>query len=262
MTELCFWSVADGEYAYMLQALVDSYRRVGMSEDFHVFCDRPIAGATQQPLGRIDKTLYLFKLRLLQERVSRLPYGYFAFLDADNYFVRKPRSILELMQGAPVHSSLESDCCDPAALRPDWWGCPLQRYVALMRERGVESPRVFNVNAGFFVVAREAVTTFFELAMSFWEHARAAGHTFTEEAPLAYATHRLCKDPELHLMSRHFDVWSCDWIGNYSGRLPDGQPWIFRDYMTGRDQQVNPAIVHAMRSKHALAKAGARRGAA
>ena len=74
--------------------------------------------------------------------------------------------------------------------------------------------------------------------------------------PLAYATHMLCADPERHLMRRHFDVWACDWTGHYAGRLPDGKEWLFRDYFTDEAHRVNPAVVHAMRSKDALVRAG------
>ena len=257
MRELAFWSIGDGPYAAMLQTLVSSFRAVGGQEDFHAFSDRPIAGAVTHPVGAFDKQHFLFKLRFLSSEVAKLPYQFFAFLDADNYFVRRPpRPLLELMQRAPLHSFLESDCTDPANNRPDWWGCPLPRYVALMREQGVRSSTVHNVNAGFWIVHRHAIDTVCRLVFAFWERARQAGFTFTEEAPLAYATHMLCGDPGLHLMRAHFDVWACDWTGCFRDRLPDGHSWTFRDYMSGREHQVNPAVVHAMRSKQALIAAG------
>jgi hypothetical protein len=43
-----------------------------------------------------------------------------------------------------------------------------------------------------------------------------------------------------------------DWTGHYRDVLPDGQPWSFVDYFTEERILVNPAIVHAMRSKTAL----------
>ncbi|MBM3883526.1 MAG: hypothetical protein FJ387_28115 [Verrucomicrobia bacterium] len=38
--------------------------------------------------------------------------------------------------------------------------------------------------------------------------------------------------------------------------MPDGQPWWFVDYFSGERFLVSPAIVHAMRSKEALAALG------
>lgn len=255
MRELCFWSVGDGPYALMMQTLVASYRAVGMTDDFHAFSDRPIAGAIHHPIGPFDKTLYLFKLRFLQSEVARLDYRYFAFLDADNYFVRKPSDLLGLMHKSPLHSFLESDCAASDNRRPDWWSCPLPEYVRLMRECGVTTPGVYNVNAGFFIVHRDAIEAVCRLACEFWEHAYRAGYVFTEEAPLAYATHMLCVDPAAHLMRNLFDVWSCDWTGSFAGRLPTGEDWTFQDYMTGAPHKVNPAIVHAMRSNAAMVRA-------
>lgn len=261
MHDLCYWSVGDGRYAAMLETMVRSCRNVGVREDFHAFSDRQIPGTTTHRLGPIDKRHYLFKIELLK-RLESLHYRYFAFLDADNFFVRAPPPLLDLMQLSPIHSALESDCTDAGAKRADWWGCPLPRYVSLMRERGVQSERVYNVNAGFFIVHRDAIRTVCGLVASFWEHSRAAGYLFTEEAPLAYATHMLCGDPDRHQMRNFFDVWSCDWTGNFDNRLPNGEAWTFRDYMTDEPHLVNPAVVHAMRSKQALVRAAASGGRA
>lgn len=248
----CYWSVVDGDYARMMQSVVDSARRVGVFKDFHIWTDRPIEGATCHPYRTLDKTLYLFKLHFLRDEVRRLDYDYFVWLDADTYFVRPPGDLLRLMQGSPVHASLESDACDPANVRPDWWGCSLKNYATLMRFLGVRSQAIFNVNAGFWIVHRDVIDTFCTLALEFWELSKAAGYEFTEEPPLAYATHMLCGNPHLHTLRHTAAVWASDWTGCYTDALPDGREWEFVDYFSERRFMVNPAIVHAMRSKGAL----------
>jgi hypothetical protein len=248
----CYWSVVDGSYAEMMQSVVASARQVGVFKDFHIWTDRPIDGATCHPAANFDKTFYLFKLRFLRDEVSKLDYDYFVWLDADSYFVRDPGDLLRLMQGSPVHSSLESDACLPENVRPDWWDCSLKNYVTLMRFMGVRSHAVFNVNAGFWIVHHDVINRFCELAFDFWDLATKAGCEFTEEPPLAYATHMLCGNPYLHTLRQTADVWASDWTGSYAGRLPDGKPWDFVDYFSLQAFQVNPAIVHAMRSKDAL----------
>ena len=258
----CYWSVVDGSYAEMMQSVVDSARHVGVFKDFHVWTDRPINGATCHPAAQFDKTLYLFKLRFLRDEVSRLDYDYFVWLDADSYFVRDPGDLLRLMQGSPVHSSLESDACLPENVRPDWWGCSLKNYVTLMRFMGVRSRAIYNVNAGFWIVQREAINRFCELAFEFWDLATKAGCEFTEEPPLAYATHMLCGNPYLHTLRQTADLWASDWTGCYAGRLPDGKPWQFVDYFSQQTFPVNPAIVHAMRSKEILRDLALRNSAA
>lgn len=258
----CYWSVVDGDYSQMMQSVVDSARQVGVFKDFHVWTDRPINGATCHPAAKFDKSLYLFKLRFLRDEVSRLDYDYFVWLDADSYFVRDPGDLLRLMQGSPVHSSLESDACLAENVRQDWWDCSLKNYATLMRFMGVRSRAIFNVNAGFWIVHRDVISRFCELAFDFWDLANRAGCEFTEEPPLAYATHMLCGNPYLHTLRQTSDVWASDWTGCYAGRLPDGKPWEFVDYFSEQSFQVNPAIVHAMRSKEILCQMAARNSAA
>jgi hypothetical protein len=78
-----------------------------------------------------------------------LPDEWFVWLDADTWFVRHPGHPLRVLARAPVHASLESDACRPENQRPDWWGCPLAKYAALMRSMEVRNKAIFNVNAGF-----------------------------------------------------------------------------------------------------------------
>src|SRR5208282_2993484 len=113
-------------------------------------------------------------------------------------------------------------------------------------------------NAGFWIVQRDVINRFCELAFEFWDLATKAGCEFTEEPPLAYATHMLCGNPYLHTLRQTSDVWASDWTGCYAGRLPDGKPWEFTDYFSEQGFQVNPAIVHAMRSKEILCELGGR----
>ena len=255
MPRVCFWSIGDGKHSYILQALVDSFHAVGMKEDFHVFADRKIEGATTHSVGTFNKKRFLFKFDFLRDRVKELDYDLFIFLDADNYFVRKPPFPLEnLMQGASIHAFFENDCtkADPHKL---WWRCPVGEFVHLMRECGITDEKVYNVNAGFFIVQREAIDVVCGLALDFWENASRHGYELTEEAPLAYAAQMLCNHPEKHLLRDHFNVWCSDWKGYYTDRMPDGKEWIFPDYMTLEPYTVNPAIIHAIRSKEAMVNA-------
>jgi hypothetical protein len=234
---------------------------VGVFKDFHLWTDRPIPDAVHHPLEPFDKRHYLFKLTFLRDRVSQLNYDYFIWLDADTWFVRHPGDVLRVLSGAPVHASLESDACRPDHQRPDWWDCPLAEYAALMRAMGVRSRAIFNVNAGFWMVHHDVIETFCQLCLDFWAVSRHRGYTFTEEAPLAYATHLLCGNPYEHTLRATADVWASDWTGQFRDRLPDQQPWFFQDYFSGEQFLVSPAMVHAMRSKGALAAYGAQQPA-
>ncbi len=249
----CYWSVGDGEYADMLRSTVRSARAVGVDTDFHIWADRAIDGAVVHPLTSFgNRWGCLFKFDFLRDRVRALDYDYFIWLDADTYFVRNPGDVLRVMHGSPVHATLECDAVSRRNTRSDWWDCPLLMYVWLMQMKGVRSRSIFNVNGGFFIVHREAIDTFCRLAVEFLEFCRAYGYVFVDEVPLAYVTHMLCADPFPHTLSATSDLWASDWTGCYQDRLPDGQPWTTTNYFTGEPMTVNPAIVHAMRSKAAM----------
>lgn len=251
----CYWSVVDGEYAIMAQAVVNSARQAGVFRDFHIWTDRPINGAICHEVGQVEKWGCLFKLTFLRDAVRRLNYDYFVWLDSDTYFVRHPGDVLRVLQGSPLHIALESDVCLPQNQRTDWWGCPNQQFAALMRAKGVRSKAIFNVNGGLFIVHRDAVETVFNLAYDFWQFCRGQNLTFNDEPLLAYAMQMLCGNPYVHTVRKTADLWASDWTGCFRDQLPDGQPWWFVDYFTGENVPVNPAIVHVMRSKTALLKA-------
>lgn len=254
MKEVCYWSVGDGDFGYMLQSLVSSYRSVGMKEDFLAFSDREIDGAQTQILKSFDKSFYLFKFSFL-EYLKKFPYRYFIFIDADSYFVRKPHSILKFMKNSPIHSFLESDLTVPS-IRQDWHRCPLPEMVQLMRDCGINQPHVYNVNGGFFIVQREAIDIVCQLVIDFWKHGFEKGYAFTEEPSLAYATQMLCGNTEEHLLINHRDVWGTDWTAHYKNHLPDGKEWVFKDYFTEKTYLINPAIVHVLKGKGLLISQG------
>jgi hypothetical protein len=248
----CYWSVADGEFAMMAETMVASARKAGVGTEFHIWSDRKIAGATVHPVNGFKKDHYLFKLEFLRDRVTALPHDYFVWLDADSYFVRDPGNILRVLDGAPMHASLESDVCRADNARKSWRGCPLPIFEHLMRSAGVRGKSIFNVNGGFWIVHRDAIEKLCRLAFNFWETGRQRGYLFTEEAPLAYATHMLCRNASAHQLRKWTDVWVTDWQGTFGKRFPDGTPWIFRDYFTFEELEVNPAIVHTVGSKEMM----------
>ena len=118
-----------------------------------------------------------------------------------------------------------------------------------MRESGVTSEKIYNVNGGFIIVKREAIETICALADDFWDYAVRNKVGFNDEPLWAYAAHMLCADPEKHLKKRNFDIWATDWTGQFKEHLPDGKEWLFKDYMRYDEYHINPAIIHLVKSK-------------
>ena len=121
-----------------------------------------------------------------------------------------------------------------------------------MRAKGVCSHAVFNVNGGLVIVHHDVIDTLYNLAFDFWHFCKAQGYTFNDEPLFAYAMQMLCGNPYEHTLRQTADLWASDWTGNFRDVLPNGKPWLFQDYFTNELFSVNPAILHAMRSKSAL----------
>lgn len=256
-TRYCYWTVVDGDYTEMAKATVASARRVGVWKDFHVWSDGSVPGAICHDIGNCDnKWGCLFKLTYLRDAVQHLNYDYFVWFDTDSYFVRNPGPLLHLLQGAPMHITLECDVLSLANKRLDWWDCPNQRFAELMREMGVKNREIYNVNGGLVIVHRDAVETVCRMAWDFYTYCEKKGFRFVDEPLFAYAMQMLCGDPRRHRVQETAEFWASDWTGVYKDRLPDGSEWMFTDYFTWEQFPVNPAIVHAMRSKQALLEEG------
>lgn len=172
------------------------------------------------------------------------------------YFVRNSGALLRVLRGAPVHVTLECDLCLPHNRRSEWWGCPNARFSELMRAKGVCSNSIFNCNGGFWIVHHGVIDELFELAFDFFHFCKSGGFTFVDEPLLSYAMHMLCGNPYEHTLRETHQFWASDWTGCFRDMLPDGRPWTYTDYFTGEEFEVNPAIVHAMRSKKALVADG------
>lgn len=254
--KFCYWSVADGRHGVMMRALIKSARKVGVTENFHVWSDQHIPGAITHDAGAFKKDHYMFKIDFLQREVKKLFYDWFVFIDADSYFVRHPGDITRYTMNSPVHVCMESDCVNPGNYRKDWWDCPLPTYCQLMRDKGVKHHKIFNMNAGLWVVHRDVIDTVHRLAYEFWNYADSKGYKFTEEAPLAYVGHMLMANPYKHTLKMTPELWASDWLGHFKDKIPVDEQWDFHDYMTDEIIKVQPAIVHAMRSKDKLVMLG------
>lgn len=248
----CFWTVASGSHALVAQAMVSSARRVGVDADFHIWSDRPITGAHTHAAGAIEGRDCLYKLTHLRDAAAQLPYPYLVFLDADCWFVRHPGDPLRLLRGSPVHLTLEDDLSAPALRNSAWWNTPCPRLLEMMHAAGVRHRSVRTANGGFFIVKRSSVAQLFDLAFEFWEFAKTHGHSLGDEPLLTFAMHRMCADPRLHTLETSAHFWASDWKGHFADRFPDGSPWPFSNHFTGKETSINPAIVHAMKSKQAM----------
>lgn len=257
--KICYWSVAWGNYRYMLQTLVDSYKRVGMEHDFHAYTDGPFQGLSHplDPGVELDSRQF-FKFHYLQRVLKPLGYDIYVFIDADHYFVRKPETTPEqLLAGAPWHSFLESPLANNVqGARQDWWKCPVRQMDYFFRSQGVQARETRCSNGGHWVCHREFIDDAVRFALEFSSNCEKQGWVFQEEVAVAYLGHYMCADTSKHHLERHLNYWGTDWTAQFADRLPDGNPWTSTYYMSGRTELVNPAIVHAMRSKKALEAKG------
>lgn len=244
--------------AAVLASMVASARRVGVTEDFHVFSTTAVAGAIwhDSDKANIEIKYHTFKVKLLRDQLAELDYDYFVWLDSDNYFVRHPGDLSNLIRGNRIWVLMESEATSPLCKYKEWWGCPIPKYAQLLTDYGVTSEKKYNTNGGMWIVRKEAIAEFAETYLKIHQDFLNLGYSTThDETPLAVLGQHPAwvEDASLNTTPATAETWACDWQGVYTGRLPDGLPHDIEDWMTGEKRTANPAIVHAMRSKDAMA---------
>jgi hypothetical protein len=252
------WSVAWGDYRYMTQALMRSIKDCGVEHDILTFSDEPLTGVFSCKLDEkieLDFKQY-WKFHYLK-KVSELNYDLFVFIDSDHYFVRKPsKDFSEIIGQDPWHSFLESPINSSITRRPDWWGVLNPLMVNLYRDFGVTQETVYSTNGGFWMCRREFASHVANVGFLFRDFQKSRGLDLPEEVAISVISHMFSKDYRDRFHSKYHDMWASEWTGALKDKVPDGSPWVFQEYMTNEKTSVNPAIVHAMRSKQALTSKG------
>lgn len=252
------WSVAWGDYRYMLQSLMSSVRSVGIEHDILTFSDEPLYGVTS---CEMDKSIQMdfkqyWKFKYLS-KISRLNYDLFVFIDSDHYFVRKPeKDFKEIIGSDPWHSFLESPINAERTRRGDWWGVPNQMMAKLYKEFGVPQRTIYSTNGGFWMCRKNFANHASSVSTLFNEFQKGKGLDLPEEVFVAILSHMFSMDYSKRFHSNYMDIWASEWTGALADKVPAGEPWQFHEYMTQAKSLVNPAIVHAMRSKNALVEKG------
>lgn len=248
------WSVAWGDYRYMLQSLMNSVRKVGIEHDILTFTDQPLTGVVSCKTDdkiELDFKQY-WKFHYLK-KIKDLDYDLFVFIDSDHYFVRKPeKDFCEIIGGDPWHSFLESPINSPKTKRGDWWGVPNEAMVHLYRGFGVNQRTVYSTNGGLWMCTRDFMNHAADTGLLFREYQRNKGLDLPEEVAISVLSHMFSMEYEDRFHYKYMDIWASEWTGVLKDKIPDGSFWDFQEYMTMETKNVNPAIVHAMRSKNAL----------
>jgi hypothetical protein len=257
--KICYWSIAWGEYSYILQSLLKSYNDVGLKNDFHVYSDKKLKYCINHELNKsieLDK-LQFFKFNYLKKELSKLNYDIFVFIDADHFFVRKPEIKIEDILGEDNwHSFLESPVNSYRTQRQDWWGIPNYHLVKYFKELGVKTEEIRNTNGGYWICRKNFINSACDLAFNCHEYLKSNFFIVPEEVSVGYISHMVSKNQEKRYAENYLDYWASDWTSNFGNILPENRPWIWTSYMTNERFKVNPSLVHAMRSKNALIKFG------
>jgi hypothetical protein len=251
----CYWTISWGDYDYIAQTMINSARNVGVNEDFYAFTEKPIKNCINFRLNQdiqLDD-LQFFKFEYLKKEIKKLNYDYFIFIDADHFFVRKPDiNPLDIIKDSPWHSFLESPINSNKTKRSDWWGVPNQVMTAFMKKNGVQSTEIRNSNGGFWICQKEFIEQASHLAYEFHNKLKRYNIVVPEEVSIAYLSHLMSPKIEDRYLEYYTNYWASDWTENFKDILPENRSWEYVSYMTMEPINVNPAIVHAMRSKKAL----------
>lgn len=246
----------------IIETMIASARRSGVPEDIHVFSPVDIDGAVNY---RIEATRswknHFTKIDLLKELHDIVPqYDYYVWLDTDTFFVRDPGTLKELIRDNKTWIAMESQLTDPNNKHHGWQYIERNHLVRWMQELGC-GPEAYGTNGGLWIVRSDAVDEFhhkgFELRA---EIDRRAGRNIDDEVVLSILGQIMVPDPQNNQFETYKHIWVCDWNSQWSdakGKLPDGSDWHQWDWLTGADMgMVNPAIIHAMRSKQLMGGSG------
>jgi len=257
--KICYWSIAWGEYSYILQSLLKSYQDVGIKEDFHIYCDTNLKYAINHNLNtniELDR-LQFFKFNYLKYELSKLDYDIFVFIDADHFFVRKPEiEILDIIGNDKWHSFLESPVNSYKTTRRDWWGIANEDLVKYFNDLKVSTNEIRNTNGGFWICKKEFINEAYDLAFLCHNYLKSKGHVVPEEVSIGYISHISSLNITKRYAENYLKYWASDWTQNFNNVLPKNEYWQWVSYMTGETFKVKPSLVHAMRSKNALLNFG------
>jgi hypothetical protein len=233
-------------------------RNCGIEHDIVVYCDEPLHGCKTRAMIKeiqMDQTQY-WKFEYLV-KVAEMDYDLLVFIDSDHYFVRKPiLDFSEIIGNDVWHSFLESPLNDTTTLRSDWWSVKNENMVNLWRQFGVSQKVVYNTNGGFWICKKEFAKHAKYVVNNFRQYQAKLGLNLPEEVPIGVLSHMFSLDYEKRMHKNYMDIWASEWTGALKDNIPEGMPWKFVEYMTHKESVVDPAIVHAMRSKNALVKMG------
>jgi hypothetical protein len=230
-----------------MERCIRSARAAGVFKEFHVLSDRQLAGCECYDALECDKAGGLFKLHYLKAGMSRLPFDYFIWLDADTVFVRNPVDVLGVLGRSPIHVPLEAKL-DTAPEDARCGATPCAVLRDLFHEAGMEN-RAYLSQSAFWIVHREAIDAVYEEAFQFWNQAKRKGVQLDVNAALGFAMQIFCAAPEAHLLSVRPEVWASDDLDYFAGAEPKGQSWPCRHPLSNEAVVVNPAIIHLPRDK-------------
>ncbi len=237
----------------MIESLIRSARAAGVTEDIHAFTPGCVDGAINHVWPADRPWKHMQKIEILRDHMATLDYDYFVWLDSDTWFTRKP-DLRPLLRSNPIWVQMESEMTSPKNMWQEWWGAAFPDLFAYFRSKGVTTEKMWNTNGGMFIVRREAIGEFSRQAFEIYDDCRARWPTTEDETPLALLGHLMVENPALNTNEATCWTWTCDWHGHYLHKIPDGQPWPSKDWMTGESRICNAAIVHAMRSKEAMTR--------
>ena len=246
------------EDRWLIASLLKSMRNANIHEDLHVFGPDAVTGAINHYSGiDVPWNLHMAKLEFARQMVG-LGYEYIVWLDTDNYFVRDPGDLKNLLRDNPLWVCMEADMTQqPKTKERGWYFKDHEEVCRLFREEGVTTKSVWSSNGGMWIVRTDDIDRLYAEAFRIFHKWQSGGFKeANDEVVLACIGAKWMKDPENSTMSSTQDTWACDWNKKFVTSPPVGQPWVYTDWMYGTEWTINPAIVHCMRGKEILKKLG------
>jgi len=121
--------------------------------------------------------------------------------------------------------------------------------VKIYNNFGVNQNIIYNSNGGFWMCKKSFIDHAANTGLLFKDYQKPFNFDLPEEVAISIISHLFSINYSQRFHSKYLEYWASEWTGSLKNSMPNGNPWMFQEYMTHKRSELNPAIVHAMRSK-------------
>lgn len=240
------WSVCVDNDCLSLQGFVASLRSSGYSGKIVVWSDFEIVGADSFPIDASVKISNdgLWKFEYMKKLNELYPDATIAYFSCKHYVVKPlPSSFNELMKDESAMCFIEDNILSESSIRNTWAGMSPYVLLDISRSFGNINNEIFNLNTNHFFVKGSFVQDFYRMIKEAIIHIGKRKFVANEELVLSIVMSVVIKDQNAVRMMNNSSFYGIDISDVFKDKLPDGNDWESKSWITGVFKSINPSII-------------------